>query len=289
MILGLDLGNYSVKTSEEKSFLSSVRRDNGFSTSDSIIINDEKFILGQGEHDNEYRKCNKKNLSTLIYSAISTSSNDTHNKIVVGLPISQFQADRQILKERILNDDRAVVDFNGKCKEVIIDDVEVYCEGLGAVNNEFDGVVVDLGGRTTDIFRVNTCNKKRIIENAFSEPVGTLNLYSDFIKLVNAKYSLNLKGNEAERILKRGLKLNGISADIRSCLNIFKDYVEMIENKLKAEYPISTLDLKLLGGGALLLGSNLKNKFAHAQIDTDIFVNAKVFKKVGEKKWHAGL
>ncbi|MGL4741675.1 MAG: hypothetical protein ACRC41_12835 [Sarcina sp.] len=290
MILGSDIGSYAVKTSEKKSFLSLVQRDNGLGFNDGVIeINGESFLVGQGEYDNEYRKCRKRNFLTLLYTSIAMSSEDEHNKIIVGLPISQFKRDREELRERILSSREANIIYAGKERKIIIDDADVYCEGLGAVESNFDGVIVDLGGRTTDIFRVSNVTGKSHIQNPFSEPVGTLNLYSDFIKDINTRYGLNLKANEAERIIKQGLKIKGNKVDISKSLGVFKDYVEMIIDKLKVEYPIDTLDLKLMGGGALILGRNIKKKFNHAEIIQDsIFTNAIAYRKVGEKKWLKG-
>lgn len=287
MILGVDVGNYATKTSEHKSFLSLVERDNGLGFNDGVIkIDGESFAIGQGEYDNEYRKSKKRSYLTLLYSAIAQSSEEEHNKIIVGLPISQFKRDKDVLKNKILNNNNVEIFFNGKQRKIIIDDADVYCEGLGAVESNFDGVIVDLGGRSTDIFRVSNFSGRPHIQNPFSEPVGTLNLYSDFIKDINSRYGLNLKASEAERIIKQGLKINGNKVDISKSLVTFKDYVDMIVDKLKVEYPINTLDLKLIGGGALVLGKNIKKKFNHAEImDNSIFINADAYKKVGERKW----
>lgn len=290
MNLGVDLGNYSVKTSERLNFKSLVMRDNGLGDSmNTIKINNEEFILGQGEYDNEYRKFNKRNLEKLLFGSIAMSTNKNEVRVVCGLPISQFQADREKMKEKILSYGSKEVFYKSVTRKINIVDAMVLPEGIGAIDSrEFDGVIMDLGGRTTDIFRVCITRGQVKIQNGFSEPVGTLNLYSDFIKSINSNFGLNLKSNEAERIIKNGLKINGKSVDISKYLGTFKDYVEMIIDKLKVEFPIATLDIKAVGGGAVMLGQNIKNKIKHVELlepNESIFINANYFKKQANKKW----
>ncbi|HEY8804806.1 MAG TPA: hypothetical protein VIM42_06820 [Clostridium sp.] len=47
------------------------------------------------------------------------------------------------------------------------------------VGSEFNGIIVDIGGRTTDIALLENRKAKK----PYSLPIGTLNLYWDFIKI----------------------------------------------------------------------------------------------------------
>ncbi|GIW49221.1 MAG: hypothetical protein KatS3mg079_697 [Caloramator sp.] len=174
------------------------------------------------------------------------------------------------------------ISLNGIDKKIIIEDVEVYPEGLGAIESSFDGIIIDIGGRTTDIAEIE--NMK--VKNPFSLPVGTMNLYSDFIKVINDKHSLDLKINDVDRILRNGLKIYGEEKDISFALEVFREYVEKIISELQINYSIKTHDIKLTGGGAVLLAKAFLKRLPNAEIvDNPFFANAIGFKKVGESIW----
>ncbi|MEW9924102.1 hypothetical protein AB2T57_06540 [Clostridium butyricum] len=124
------------------------------------------------------------------------------------------------------------------------------------------------------------------MENPFSLPIGTLNLYSNFIKAINNENGLDLSINDATRLLKTGLKVNGNEIDIRNHMIVFKDFVENLINNLKVEYPLSTLDIRLVGGGSIVLAKALLKRLPQAQIiNNSVFANALALGKVGEKLW----
>ncbi|MCX7903293.1 MAG: ParM/StbA family protein [Caloramator sp.] len=282
MILGVDLGNYATKTSEGVSFLSKVSKiGNILKNSIELQTHNGTFYIEEGEFDTEYRKVQKQNLRELFIAAVALSTDDIENQIVVGLPLSQYKQDKEILKELLTKERIQYIAINGVTKKIIIEDVEVYPEGLGSVNN-FDGIIIDIGGRTTDIAEIE--NMK--VRKPFSLPVGTLNLYSDFIKVINDKYSLDLKPHDANRILKNGLKIFGEQKDISFALEVFREYVEKIISELQINYSIKTHDIKLTGGGAVLLAKAFIKRLPNAEIvDNPFFANAIGFKKVGESIW----
>ena len=288
MILGLDLGNFAIKTSTNFSIESKISENKNILSQGAVIkLGDKEFIIGEGEYDTEFRKVKKVNYLNLLFAAIILSSNDISNKVVVGLPISQFKNDRQELTNLILQNAHMEGYLNNEKRVIDITDVEVYPEGVGAVSLDFEGVVVDIGGRTTDICQISRISGKRKIENPFSEPIGMINLYSDFIKALNTSYSLDLKLNDANRILTKGLRIKGIEQDISQEKRVFKDYVDKIVSKLRIEYSIDTLEVALTGGGALVLGNAIKKRLGENTdiIDNSLFANAKAFEKVGREIW----
>lgn len=283
MILGVDLGNYATKTSEGISFLSKVSKvGNILKNSIELQIEEGIYYIEEGEFDTEYRKVQKKYLKELLITAVALSTDDTENQIIVGLPLSQYKQDKDALKELLTKERIHHIQINGINKKIIIEDVEVYPEGIGAVDASFDGIVIDIGGRTTDIAEIE--NMK--VRNPFSLPVGTMNLYNDFIKIINDKYSLDLKTNDVDRILRNGLKIYGEQKDISFALEIFKNYVEKIINELQINYSIKTHDIRLTGGGAALLEKAFLKRLPNAEIvENPFFANAIGFKKVGEMIW----
>ncbi len=286
-ILGIDLGNYNINTSTGLCIESKIGPKSILTTSPVIEYADKQFCIGEGSFDTEYRKVKKGNYLSLLYSAIGLSTNSNFIKVVVGLPISQFTNDKAELINLILQNSDMKGSIKGISRNIKITDVEVYPEGVGVVPGNFEGVIVDIGGRTTDICLITKNGTKRKIENPFSEPIGMINLYSDFIKILNSKYGLDLKMNDSERILRNGLKINGYVTDISEAMKVFKDYVDKIVAKLKVEYPISTVDVAFVGGGAIVLKKPLLSRISQGfLVENSLFANANTFKRVGEQLWH---
>lgn len=287
MILGVDIGNYNLNSSEGICLESKTSRSSSlFSNSPLVDIFGKKLTIGEGEFDTEYRKVKKQNYLQMLYTTICLSTTDTYNNVVVGLPISQYKTDKDELINLIIQNSAMEGTINNNERKIKLQDVEVYPEGIGAVNSDFEGIIVDIGGRTTDVCHIENVDGKKKLINPTSEAIGTLNLYTDFIKTLNNQYSLDLKIQDTERILRNGLKIKGVEADIRDAKLVFTDYVDKIVNKLRIEYSANTLDIKMLGGGAIILGKSLSKRLPNATIiDNPIFANSQAFRRVGEQLW----
>ena len=284
MIIGIDLGNYSTKSSKGINILSKVSKlSNILSNSTTLTTPNGNYYIEEGDFDTEYRKVNKKYIKELFLTSILLSSNEINNQLVVGLPLSQYKQDKDKLKQLLLSDRIQNISLNGNDRKLILEDIEIYPEGVGAlVETEFNGVICDIGGLTTELAILE--NNK--IKQPYSLSTGTLNLYSDFIKSINSKFSLDLKSEDATRILKSGLKIYGEQKDISFAMDAFKSYVENIVRELQVSYSIKTLDIMLVGGGSQLLYQAFKNRIPQSQlIDNSIFANAMGFEKIGKKLW----
>jgi len=269
MIIGIDIGNYATKLSNGLTFPSKVSKVGNLIKNTSLTIDGATFYIGEGTYDTEYRKVKKHSIIPLFLYAI-TSTGAT--KAVVGLPMSQYRQDKDELRELLLQ--RHNVSVNGAQK---LSDVAVYPEG---VIPDFNGVIIDIGGRTTDACLMHD----RKPENPFSMPIGTLNLYSDFIKQINSRHGLDLKPDDADRIIRNGLKINGEPVNVS--MDIFREYVDSLVNVLQIEYSIKTHDVLLIGGGCQLLHSALVKRIPAARlISNPVFANAINFQKVGEALW----
>ena len=160
MILGVDIGNYATKTSTGTTFPSKCSQVSNILKNTSITTEQGTFHIGEGAHDMEYRKARKQNILPLFLYALSFESASI--KAVVGLPMSQYKQDKDALKALLLS--RRVYDIaiNNKPQKVILEDVEVYPEGLAAIyGTDFEGVLIDIGGRTTDCCEVHNGKEKR--------------------------------------------------------------------------------------------------------------------------------
>ncbi|MCX7771548.1 MAG: ParM/StbA family protein [Clostridia bacterium] len=286
MILGIDLGNFYTKTSRETLFTSKCSRKPNLIYNNSITLDGHTVYIGEGTHDTEYRKIKKQYLRHHFLFALGITSPDPVNKVVVGLPISQYKEDKSELKNMLSSLSGIEFKINSTLKKVNIT-VEVYPEGVAAVvGTSFRGVFIDIGGRTTDAGFIYDENGMKKVDNPISIPRGTLNLYSDFVSVLNARYGLDMEPLDAELILKEGLRIDGKSADISFAMDTFKQYVEELISMLAVNYKLKTNPVLLIGGGGCTLQSPLMSRIPNAFIHEDaIFANAKGFKRVGELTW----
>lgn len=287
MIIGVDVGNFNTKSSEGVIFESKVSKVGSLLGSKyNFVLNDEEYKLGEGNFDTEFRKINKKNYLKLLFGALALSNVDNDVQLVLGLPVSQYKADREQLIEKVKEHYYLQGRLNNKEYNLYITNVDVYPEGIASVEDAFKGIVVDIGGRTTDCTLLNVKNNKRIIEHPVSMPTGTLNLYSDFINAINGKYSLDLKIDDTERLLKGGLKIKGEKKDIKFEKDVFIDFVKDLISKLRVEYSLDTHDICFIGGGSILLEGIIRTLLPYADVKSDgLMSNANGFKNYGESLW----
>lgn len=271
MILGIDVGNYYTKTSKGINFMSKVSNVGGILANDPVTIGEEIMYLGEGEADTEYRKAYKETYLYLLQGAIQKSSRDKEHKIVVGLPLSQYKADKGYLTNRILQ--------SGIAKDVI-----VQPEGVIAVPGNYTGIVVDIGGGTTDICLIAQEENRRRILQPYSIPKGILNLESEFINQINATYGLDLEPVDADRIIKGGLFVYGEQKEFS--MGIYKDFVESLVRRIQVDYSLKTNNITLVGGGACKLYRAFKNRIPQAQlINNSFYANALAYENVGRRVW----
>lgn len=289
MIKEADLGNYSSKDSFGNIFESKVSSIPSTLADKYVLeLDGETYYLGKGEFDTEYRKIYKKSYFQLLYGLLCMSSKEVTNeiKLVVGLPLSQFKNDKDLLREMILSKYILSGTFNRYERNFVITDCEVYLEGIASVPIDYEGVFVDVGGRTTDAGITYMENGKRKVENPYSLPKGTINLYSDFIKLINVNHGLDLNTNKAKRVISNGLYIKNKRVDISREMKIFKEYLDGLISDLNVQYSLNTNAVTFTGGGSLDLSKSIKRRVEHAVILEDsLFSNAYGFRKFGRSVW----
>lgn len=286
MIIGIDGGSSTTKNSQGVIIDSKVTKVEPMNKCDVLEMNGIKYYLGEGEYDTSYRKIEKANYIPLLFGSLALTTDDVYNKVVVGLPLSQYQEDRAAMQNLILNNRDKWVEINKLRKHIVIEDVEVVPEGRLTVDDEFEGIVVDIGGRTTDIFALELRNLTPKVINPQSIPLGIQNLYSDFIKIINKKHGLDLKDHDAERILRRGLKILGKTVDITMEKGIFYEFADNLISKLQVEYSLKTHDVKLVGGGSILLFDYISKKVPCELVEDSVFANAIAYENYGRDIWY---
>ena len=287
MNLGIDIGNYNVKTSEGVIFKSAVSENIEYGNKfDKIEIDSKTYYLGTGRLEIDYRKFDKDNYIPLLLGAICKSSNSIENKIGLGLPIKQYKVVKDELISKLINKTYDVT-FNDIRRRIKITDVQVFPESVAGIITHFnstlfnvkhkDIVSIDIGGKTTDIALIR--NKKVIQSSQIN--TGTIDIYNCIKNSLEAKYfDVKLNLDDIEGYMNNGFYYKGerqnISFAIKDCNDLFKE----IYTELNLNYPINTSVVVFQGGGTDLLHSVLSKKISNIIKIDDLFANAKGYKSL---------
>lgn len=286
MILGIDVGNYSTKCSGLNYVINSIisHSENLLHNEIELKINKKNYYIGKGDFNYTLNKSEKELYIPLMITAILNSTYDICNKVVVGLPFNQYKNNNEKLKNDILNFNYKNIKLNGINRELKIKDCLVYPECLGAYYtlNVDDCILIDIGGRTTDICFI----RNGVVIKSSTVVTGSINVYSKIAKYLNSKYTLNLDVEYANRILTRGyLNVLGKAVDLSFMRDILKDEFTTINKELQLNYPVKNEKIYMLGGGSALFEYAIKSRYNAELIKDYLFANCKGFKKVGEKEW----
>ncbi len=287
MILGIDVGNYSLKSNTGINIKALVsKEENILGSGIVLVIDNNKYIIGEGNFETELNKSSKDNFLPLLYTGIALSSEDDFNSVVCGLPINQYKDNYKYLEELINKNKIKNIKINGRERALVIDNFKVYPEGIGAyynLNLNEDAILIDIGGRTTDIAYIAD-NKH---QKSSTVAVGTLNIYKSIADTINSKYSLDLSLKDIDRIIDRGtLAIDGEKVNLNFITSILKTNFMRIKEDLDFKFNVRTEKIILVGGGSKLFGKAFINRYSNCTIaDDPIYANAKGFKKVGEKLW----
>lgn len=295
--IGVDLGNCNIKTSKGIIVPSLITRGENYliSTGYQLEFNNEILIIGEGDYDTNLDKISKENLLPMLCLALGLSTKEEFVRIVLGLPINQYRSKKDKMIEVI--EDNKILNFklNGVERTIYIEDAAIFPEGVATYYSldvdkrreliEKDLIVLDIGGRTTDIALLKA-GKKRSVAKSTSLDVGMINIYNDMINEINSLYTLGLNIEDAEGIIKNGLEVDGEKKDTTFIKNIIRNNIEKVFKELNISYPVRTSPILVTGGGGRSFFKSIKNRYPSAQIIEDnLFSNALGYKKVGEKLW----
>ncbi|MBE6059110.1 MAG: ParM/StbA family protein [Clostridium sulfidigenes] len=171
-------------------------------------------------------------------------------------------------------------------EKIVISEFKVYPEGIGAyysLSTNEDVIIVDIGGRTTDIAYI--CDKKHHTSSTVA--VGTLNIYKSICDRLNGEHSLDLDLQMVDRIIRRAsFKVDNKEVDLRFITEILKENFMKIKQDLDFKFPARTERIILVGGGAKLFSRAFAKRYSNFGIaDNPLYANAIGFKKVGESLW----
>ena len=273
--IGIDLGNCNLKTSKKIIVPALITRGGNYliSTGYEINFNGELFIIGEGDYDTNLNKLSKENLLPMLCLAAGLSTKEEFIRVVLGLPINQYRSNKNKMLEII--EENKILNFklNGLDRCICIEEASIFPEGVATYYSldiekrkalvDQDLIILDIGGRTTDIALLKA-GKKRSVAKSTSLDVGMINIYSDMINEINSLYTLGLNIEDAERILKNGLEVDGEKQDTSFIKNIVKNNIEKVFKELNINYPVRTSPLLVTGGGGKSFFKSLKKRYPAA-------------------------
>ncbi len=279
MKLGIDIGNYNVKTSEGILFKSCISNQIEYGNKfDKIIINGEKYYLGTGTFEIEYKKFDKDNYIPLLLGSICKSSNNIEYNLGLGLPVKQYKACKTELINMLKETEYKVV-YNGTKRRIIINDVKIFPEGVAAIIANYnklnrtnqDILSVDIGGKTTDIVLIKG---KKVIKSSQIN-IGTIDIYNCIKSSLEGQYiDIKINIDDVDDYIKHGFIYKGERQDIKKAIKSCNDLFKEIYTELNLNYSINTSNVVLQGGGSDLLGRVFKKKINNMTMDNDLFANA---------------
>jgi len=286
MTKGLDNGYDSTKDSNLTIFKSAYSTvDQMITGSKHITIDGKNCYVGVGSPTVDIDKTDTEITKACTLTNLAMSG-DNDYYLVVGLPISQYKSQHDKFKETILNYNKCEVIYNNTPLRFTIKEVTVHAQGIGAFYShkiDNDGIMFDIGGFTIDTALIEMINGVPTIKISNTWFKGVLTLFSSVIQQVNTKFNLTLEPYVAEKILLKGLSINGEKQDITFLQDVLDEYLKPIIKEFCLLYPYKTTDIYICGGGGSLLFNVLKRIFPSAiLLPNSQFANAIGFGKIAE-------
>lgn len=303
-IVGIDLGNFNVKTSNKEMFRAtwSLKADklkatlpagNKRTSIKTLEYMNKKYYIEQGEFDTHSEKSSKDTLPLYLY-ALSTmvKKNVTEVKAVVGLPIIQLETKDELVKKF-----KGSFTFkaDGTLRTINVTDVRVFPECVAAnysIPNsvKMDYILLDLGGLSANKVLFHDGE----YEKSDTEPTGILNLIEQIASAVNSDHILKLTTSQMYRHLDKNNLWTPKTGqiDLEPYREMYFDpYVKDVMDSLEALEGLNT-PIYILGGAATMLKPYIdkyqaknKGRYQVNYLDDAIFYNAIGFERVGKMTW----
>ena len=280
-IIGIDVGYAYTKTSAGLSAPSKFTLvEPLLGSSRAITAWGRKHYIGVGNACFEINKTNDELTRVLTLYSICASTKEDRVKIVTGLPVGQYKAQRDSLRSMLMDMTPVTALYDDSIRAVVVEDAAIYPQGLLPIVGDY--ISVDIGGRTVEIIHVE--NNEVVFAKTLYD--GMFMLYGKIADKINATYATQLRDEFAERILTDGFFIDGVQQEIAFLTPILSEYVNAIVDEIKKSTPCNITKVMLTGGGAHPLHAAFKKRMPNVRlVDNSQFSNALMFRKVGLAKW----
>ena len=279
MKLGVvDLGSFNIKTNEGVILENRFAMDNQSDTFGAEVLSYDgnNYFFGRGEFNKTFSKVHKE-IEVPLFYALAKSEIYGEVNLILHLPASQMKM-KGLIVERLQGKE-----FNYRVNNVeyktIFNKVGVLKEGWSSfysLNKRNEGLIaiMDIGGRTTDIFTFNN----GINEDEKSLAIGMMNVFSDIADKLNGQGE-NRKLEDIHKLL-----VNEI-IDIEDFQEIIDKYAAKIINEIKVNIEnLQDYKICLTGGGAEYFKDSLSKTFKIEIMKDNLCSNCNGSYNIGKAK-----
>ena len=250
----LDLGNSNIKLEDETSFISSFKEYDKSDESEQNILeyNDKKYAMEKlSDFDGEFNKTKKDYIPNLLWGLDKLGIQDGESiRLVLMLPVGNLgQADK--FKDNLV--DKPFKFKTDSEKTIVIKEVVIIGEGIASYYSldknlrEEDLVIIDLGGRTTNV--VEYSNKKIVNKDTIN--IGMIDFYDQIKVEYNNLEGQNVETFEVQHYINKNV--------IPSYSYVEEKFVAQLINKINVKFNLG-LGKKVIftGGGAITLKNSIQ-------------------------------
>ena len=285
-ILGIDNGYGYTKDSSLNIFRSTYNTEEPLSLHNSyeLRVDGKSYWVGSGIGTVELNKTGSlvNRLGTLTCLGLNA---DNEFCLVVGLPLNQFNQDKDVMKKSVLSYNNSCISLKGVSKTVKIHEVAVYPQSVATLyssNITDDVIIVDVGFRTVDIVLVQFQYNKPNIVMTDTYYCGMFSLYDAVSNAINKRFRITSSALEMEHVLYRGLFIDGVKQDLSFLSAVLSQYYEDLFNQLLLKYPVRSTNMLLTGGGAHFVHKAFCKRFPNTIIHkNNQFSNAQGYYQIG--------
>lgn len=241
----------------------------------------------------------------LLLSIVGTIVDADHFpiRVVTGLPVSIWSKKTVEQAQRSLLGEHCFV-LNGRKRQVDVLDVAVIMEGAGALivhgkTNDVPQAVVDVGGRTTDLFWAR--GMKPAPERCAGLPVGVEKVADLLVQTIADQHGRYLSPDETQKILRAfsaKAKLPIVYADgipikfddqVKALIDsVASEITSFVSRRWRSEdrgnVAAEAAQVLLIGGGAYYFAGHMQEIIAHLHVpDEPELANAQGYLVFGQR------
>ena len=262
-LITADLGSFNIKSNLGIVLENRFEKDNGSDTFGAEVLSWEgnNYFFGRGEFNKTLSKAHKEIEIPLFY-LLGKSKVDGEVNLILHLPAEQMPMKKMIIDK--LQGKSFTYKVNGNEYSVSFKKVGVLKEGWAsfyslAKRNQGLISVIDIGGRTTDIFTF----ANGISEQEKSLQVGTMDLFEEIACKLNGE-GQNRKIEDIHKLLTHDI------IKIEDFQEIVEHYAKKIINGSKLRINnLQDYKIDLTGGGAKYFVAEFNKEFDKVEIMTN--------------------